>query len=146
MIVKFEKLAKFFCDQLTAHQNLASAIVGRVLGAPPPKSFLQHIGSRLSEVAKKKMGTRDGKEDDLTILLSEIKKGQSEEEHPSESMTPLSDIPRDQLCREITGGKAFYCTSFVPPLSRAVTSQQGVSSQDVAQRLRSHGNERGRRT
>jgi len=109
----------------------------------PQTNWLQHIGNELSGRAMKTMDTDVGKHDDLTVMISQIKRGQIglPEHAPIHKLFHHEIYDRKTLCDEIKNGKSMYCTSFAKAATRMGGKEKtggkrgGVTCASVAARI-----------
>ena len=109
----------------------------------PQTNWLQHIGNELSGRAMKTMDTDVGKHDDLTVMISQIKRGQIglPEHAPIHKLFHHEEYDRKTLCDEIKNGKSMYCTSFAKAATRMGGKEKtggkkgGVTCASVAARI-----------
>ena len=100
----------------------------------PQMNLLRYIGDKLSGRAVETMETDRGKKDDLTVMISQINRGQVEtEQHaPTTNLFGPENRNRKALCADMNMGISMYCTSF----ASAAPQTGGVSSASVASRIR----------
>jgi len=100
----------------------------------PQMNLLRYIGDKLSGRAMETMKTDRGKKDDLTVMISQINRGQVEtEQHaPIHNLFSPKNRNRKALCTNMNMGISMYCTSF----ASAAPQTGGGSSASVASRIR----------